>query len=106
MRNESDFRVVTAAMLMEDGLVICGVRHFSPDMRAVLKRIYGDGYHLRVKEQGFIDAKGIFLSREDAWIRADKHGQIHLYDPAGNGGLIKLPANQGTKETLFSENLH
>lgn len=99
-------RVVSAAMLMEDGLIVPGVRHFSPDMRAVLKRIYGDGYHLRVKEQGFIDARGNFLSREDAWKRADQHGQIFLYDPMDSGRLIPQPANQGTTETLFSENLY
>lgn len=99
-------RVVCAAMLMDDGLIVPGVRHFSPDMRAVLHRIYGDGYHLRVKEQGFIDARGNFLSREEAWKRADMHGQIFLYDPSGRGRLIQQPANQGTTDILFSENLY
>lgn len=93
-------------MLMDDGLVVPGVRHFSPDMRAVLKRIYGEGYHLRVIEQGFIDAKGVFLSRKNAWRRADRHGQIFLYDPSGSGRLIAQPANQGAQEILFSENLY
>lgn len=93
-------------MLMDDGLIVPGVRHFSPDMRAVLKRIYGDGYHLHVVEQGFIDARGAFLSRESAWIRADQHGQIFLYDPSGGGRLLPQPSNQGTTETLFSENLY
>jgi hypothetical protein len=111
------FRVVSAAMLMDDGLIVPGVRHFSPDMRAVLKRIYGEGlkvddtwlhkpYHLRVKEQGFVDSHGNFLSREEAWKRADALGQIFLYDPMGTGKLIPQPANQELEGTLFSENLY
>lgn len=99
-------RIVSAAMLMDDGLIVPGVRHFSPDMRAVLKRIYGEGYHLRVKEQGFIDASGEFLDREDAWLIADAHGQIFLYDPNGEGRLIRQPAGCGRAEPLFSENLY
>lgn len=96
-------RIVSAAMLMDDGLIVPGVRHFSPDMRATLKRIYGDGfkffgfwvkkpYHMRVADQGFIDASGAFLDREDAWQIADAHGQIIEYvAPSGR---------------LFSENLY
>jgi hypothetical protein len=85
-------RVVSAAMLMEDGLVVAGVRHFSPDMRKTLHRIYGDGYHLLVKEQGFIDNKYQFLSREAAHKVAEAAGQI-----------IR---QTGTSWTLFSENLY
>lgn len=85
-------RIVSAAMLMDDGLVVPGVRHFSPDMRKVLKRIYGEGYHLKVKVQGFIDASGQFLDREDAWGIASHHEQIleHVSTPG----------------TLYSENLY
>lgn len=97
--------IVSAAMLMKDGLIVPGVRHFSPDMRAILFRIYGEGYHLKVKEQGFINTKGEFLSREDAWVAADWNGQINLFSPVGNE-RIPQPAKQGTKETLFSENLY
>lgn len=105
-------------MLMDDGLIVPGVRHFSPDMRAVLRRIYGEGikddggkwvvkpYHLRVKEQGFIDARGNFVSRQAAWKVADAHGQIHLYDPADSGNLIRQPENRGDEGTLFSESLY
>lgn len=79
-------------MLMEDGLIVPGVRHFSPDMRAVLKRIYGDSYHLKVKEEGFIDIRGHFLTREDAWFRAKVTEQI-IYEVSTPG-------------TLYSENLY
>lgn len=74
--NQELSRLVSAAMLMDDGLIVPGVRHFSPDMRAVLKRIYGDGYHLKVKEQGFIDSMGNFLDREAAWNRAVETNQL------------------------------
>jgi hypothetical protein len=85
-------RIVSAAMLMDDGLIVPGVRHFSMEMRAVLHRIYGDGYHLRVKQQGFVDTHGNFLGREEAWKRANQTGQI-LRDC-------------GTTGELFSENLY
>ncbi len=101
-------RIVSAAMLMEDGLIVPGVRHFSPDMRAVLKRIYGEGYHLKVKEQGFIDSKGSFLSREAAWKIADGLGQIRIYHPRGPeyGPSILRAAGEGDEGDLFSENLY
>lgn len=85
-------RLVSAAMLMDDGLIVAGVRHFSPDMRATLHRIYGDGYHRRVKEQGFIDIRGKFLDRSAAWKRAETTEQI-----------LKQVSTPGT---LYSENLY
>lgn len=90
---------------MKDGLVVPGVRHFSPDMRAVLRRIYGEGYHLRVKAQGFIDASCQFLSREDAWRRAAEHDQIFTY-AAGTDDLVPLKVDPDSAGPLFSENLY
>lgn len=79
-------RVVCAAMLMDDGLIVPGVRHLSPDMRAVLRRIYGGRsplgrwfrkpYWARVKEEGFIDQYGAFLSRGQALVIAIREGQV------------------------------
>lgn len=48
-RQEST-RIVCAAMLMKDKTVVPGVRHFSPEMRIVLHKMYGNGYHLLVEE--------------------------------------------------------
>ncbi len=90
--NETKPRIVSAAMLMVDGVVIPGVRHFSPEMRVLIKRLYGPSGHLQVKEQGFIDSLGNFLDREQAWIRAEETNQI-----------IK---DVGVKGLLFSENLY
>jgi hypothetical protein len=63
-------------MLIDDDLIVAGVPHFLPDMRATLKRIYGDRYKFRVKDQGFIDTHGNYLNREDAWRRAKLFNQI------------------------------
>ncbi len=79
-------------MLMQDGLIVPGVRHFSPEMRVVLKRIYGEGYHLKVKEQGFIDTHGNFLDRKAAWKRAEFTEQIRR--------------NVSSPGKLYSENLY
>jgi hypothetical protein len=91
-------------MLMDDGYVVTGVRHTSPDMRATLRRLYGSRrlklfgmwlikpYHLRVKEQGFVDCFGVFLSREEAWEIAFNNGQIRQ--------------QTGSFGTLFSEDLY
>lgn len=85
------FKIVSAAMLMDDGLVVPGVRHFSPDMRAVLRRMYGSGikvfgvwirkpYHLRVCQQGFVDSSGRFLNRREARKVALECGQVDILE--------------------------
>jgi hypothetical protein len=79
-------------MLMDDGLIVTGIRHYSPEMRNVLKRIYGEGYHLRVSEEGFVDQAGTFIGRKTAWIIAERSGQI-----------IRQCSEPGT---LYSENLY
>jgi hypothetical protein len=84
--------IVAAAMLMDDGDVIVGVRHYSPEMRKTLEKAYGEKYHLRVKEQGFVDQKGVFLNRKDAWVIAEQEGQIRR--------------KVSTEGTLYSENLY
>lgn len=84
--------IVCAAMRMDDGLIVPGIRHLSPEMRQVLFRIYGKGYHLRVEEEGFVDQFGTFLSREDAWNIAAENNQIRW--------------QVSTPGTLYSENLY
>lgn len=95
MRNTH--RIVSAATLMNDGLIVPGVRHYSPDMRAVLKRIYGDGYHMKTKAQGFIDTHGNFLTRNEAYNRVLEIGQV--------GEFIGCRVPDTTTE-LFSEDLY
>ena len=98
--------IVSAAMLMKDGLIVPGVRHFSPEMRLILERIYGKKYHLQVKEQGFINHMGEFVSRKDAWKIADKNGQIRRptgWEPDDSNAR---QSNIGDEGLLFSENLY
>ena len=86
--------VVCAAMLMKDSSIVTGVRHFSPDMRAIMRLAYGEkGYHLKVKEQGFVDQWGKFLSRKEAFVIAKKMNQIR------EGSRV-------VEGELFSENLY
>lgn len=98
-------RIVCAAMLMKDGSVVAGIRHFSPEMRAIMLKAYGEGYHLKVAEQGFVDQFGKFYNRQDAWKLADFNGQI--IRPTGwETTKMPRPANVGDEGTLFSENLY
>lgn len=97
--------IVCAAMLMKDGLIVPGVRHFSPEMRLVLERIYGEDYHLQVDKQGFVDQMGEFIARVDAWKLADANGQIRR--PTGwEDGNCPRKAGIGDEGLLFSENLY
>lgn len=89
---------------MDDGHIVTGVRHFSPDMRATLRRLYPRNWfmrlfnarplaHLRVKEQGFVDQYGTFLSRETAYRVAIAQKQYHRYSGS-------------TMKELYSEDLY
>ena len=63
-------------MKMKDGLIVTGVRHYSPDMRSTLYRIYGAGYHRQVMAQGFINSQCEFVERDRAWEVAVANNQI------------------------------
>lgn len=80
--DRSPERVVCAAYVMKDGFIVSGVRHLSPDMRATMERIYGEGYWEKISrenhhiEGGFINQFGEYLTREEAWVIAVERGQI------------------------------
>jgi hypothetical protein len=90
----SEPRIVCAACKHTDGRIVCGPRHFDDTM---WKQILGinmddwEAHHARSRsseypppevegwgdaEQGFIDQFGAFYTREEAWVIADKSGQI------------------------------
>ena len=98
-------RIVCAAMRMKDKSIVIGIRHFSPDMRFIMQKAYGDNYHLQVEEQGFIDQFGTFYNRTDAWKLADKNGQIIRPTGWETTSTPRLP-NVGDSALLFSENLY
>ena len=90
-------RVVCAANKLDDGTVICGARHWDGVMRAVCRKLDDSaGRTVTVAEQGFIDQRGRFLSRQEAWEVAEAAGQIarRVGGDKSNGG------------TLYSENLY
>ena len=86
--------IVCAAVRSKKTLdVVCGVRHGDKTMFADNDL---DVYIELFDEQGFIDNKGVFLSRTEAWKVAEAAGQIKRRvggDTIGGG-------------TLFSENLY
>jgi hypothetical protein len=73
-------------------MIIAGARHFDEIMHGqIMARNDQDSW--RLSEQGFIDQKGVFLSREDAWVIANDGGQI-IHDCISK------------KNKLFSEDLY
>ena len=102
-------RVVCAAYVMNDGLVVSGARHYSPDMRRTMQQLYGPKYHLKVNRDyhdgGFINQFGDYLTREEAWVVADREGQL-LHGVGNNDFVGPRKAGVGDTGTLYSENLY
>lgn len=99
-------RIVCAAnrFTFADGaqLVVTGVRHWDPLMHAQVKALDQNTWAGMVKEeQGFVDNKMTFLSREEAWAVASTSDQILVL--VGNQHLLHRddPSNK-----LYSENLY
>ena len=96
--------VVCAAIRHQNGTIICGARHYDPIMRANIRELFhcipephyidaarDDGWYSC--EQGFIDNKGQWLTREQAWAVAERAGQIRYPN-------VSVPG------VLYSENLY
>lgn len=85
-------RIVCAAVRHKrSGLIVCGARHFDKLMVAQMKATKHENW--ADADQGFIDQRGNFLDRGEAWELASTTGQL----------LRRFPADDGT---LFSENLY
>lgn len=80
-------RIVCAA-IRHNCMVICGARHYDPIMRTVILNLI-DGRNecpnpeWYAAEQGFIDNRGQFWNREEAWTIAEKAGQIRNRNVSG-----------------------
>ena len=85
-------RQIVCAAIRKNGLIICGARHFDEIMRGVIKAMPEPNYCKW--EQGFIDQKGIFLTRQEAFTLAKERGQIQT-----KTGSPDIP-------TLISEDLY
>jgi hypothetical protein len=90
--SEEEFKpwIVCAANRNKDGQIVCGARHYDPIMRAQIGDKINDWLGC---EQGFIDQRGNFLTREEAHVIAKANGQIRR-------------RCGGDTETLYSENLY
>lgn len=70
-------RIVAAAILLKDGRVLCGVRHFDELMRAWLPATPEEAAPIiKGHEQGFVCNQYQFVARDEAWIIASRAGQI------------------------------
>ncbi len=85
-------RVVCAACLdHKTGKIVIGMRHFDDIMRSQMDSTPGPSW--AQSEQGFVDQRGSFLTREEALEIAQKEGQI-------------IRRCDGDEKELFSENLY
>lgn len=71
-------RVVCAAIRADDGDVLLGVRHYSTDMHAQIHaRRDGPKFcHRHDPDQGFVDQRGVYMTREEAYQVAKLSGQL------------------------------
>lgn len=79
--------IVSAAAKSPDGLVIMSRRHCDNLFFAVVDKIYNDKnkqYHDWV--QGFVTSKGDFVTREEAWVIAEREYQIKRI--TGSPGIL------------------
>lgn len=73
IEDRSQRRVVCAANMFPDGVIILGARHWDPLMCAHSNLLGRRGGN---EEQGFIDQWRVFMTREEAWIVAEEANQI------------------------------
>ncbi len=74
-------RIVCAAIRSEDGDILLGIRHYSTDMHVQMHR-RDDGAkfaHRHGNDQGFVDQKGVYLTRPEAYKVAFEAEQIVDY---------------------------
>lgn len=90
-------RIVCAALRdCETGLVIPGPRHCDNVMRPLIAKAFGiDYWKTKMHDDGFLTNMGEFVDRQQAWVIAERAGQILYPGVAG-----------GQKGTLWSENLY
>lgn len=95
-------RIVCAALRAEDGDVLVGIRHYSPDMvKQINSRTDGDKFrNLYSKAQGFVDQHGTYYDRFEAYKIAEKRGQLRRESFSYNFSRKDL------EYRLYSENLY
>lgn len=82
-------RIVAAAVKLQDGRVICGVRHLDKLMRAVLPSSLEEAQAcLAKREEGFVTNGYEFVDRNQAWRVAVMAGQIDFKVWSGIWGCL------------------
>lgn len=81
--------VCAAVRNRQETIIVCGARHFDGIMRA---QIAAMNTAEKIWEQGFIDQRGNFLTRGEAWKIANAAGQIRRRC----GGDVKLSDSAST----------
>ncbi len=96
-------QIVVCAAMKKGEIIVAGARHYDMVMRSQIEAMNVGSHGW---EQGFIDQKGKFLTREEAWKIADAAGQIRR--PTGWEKDYNNPRNPNIGDTgvLFSENLY
>lgn len=89
-------KVVCAAIKNEHGRIITGARHFDGIMHTQLNFSKDDWSNHEKIVQGFIDQRGNFLTRQEAWKMAVEADQI----------IRRVGGDSRDGGTLYSENLY
>lgn len=78
MREAIARRVVCAAIRADDGDLVLGPRHYDSRMWAQINaRPDGEKFHHRGRgDQGFVDARGVYMDRHEAYEVAEAANQI------------------------------
>lgn len=88
-------KIVCAANQYENGLMLVGIRHWDDKMHAqAAAYLEAEILPRQQPVQGFLDNRGIFLTREQAWLVAKRANQIIKRVGGDESGV------------LYSENLY
>lgn len=95
-------RIVCAANRDKFGDIVLGVRHHCKIMDDTIK-VHEEAYQFKQDfyEQGFVTNTGRFVLREEAWVIAEREGQI-LRRVGGDTRMV----NGVEVGVLYSENLY
>ena len=87
--SEHTLRIVCSAIRAEDGSLLIGIRHYSGDMYSqIYARKDGDKFcHRSGDDQGFVDQRGKYYTRMQAWNVAKAAGQIITHNSTIEGKL-------------------
>lgn len=95
-RDRTQRRVLCAALRAEDGSVLVGIRHYSADMVEQIQGLGEGGLKfkgLHDTNQGFVDTRGVYMDRFEAYQVALAAGQLWDHDESWG-------------EELYSESLY